>query len=166
MEKTTTSFSLRQDVVAALRKKAEDEQRTVSATLERLIAPILLAENCKGIPSYPEISDPNEKVEILKTENGIPQCPHKDVIALYHLILPMLPRVRVWNAKRQKNLAARWKENPDLEWWEGYFKHVLDSDFLTGRNGSRKTTWSCNLEWLVNPSNLTKVFEGNYDNKD
>lgn len=42
------------------------------------------------------------------------------------------------------------------------FSLVENSDFLTGRNGK----WSgCGFDWILQPSNLTKIIEGNYLNK-
>jgi len=94
----------------------------------------------------------------------LPVCPHDQIINLYHVHLPTLPKVRIWTEKRKKHLAARWNEDPDrqsLEFWEKFFKYVATSDFLTGRTGK----FEANLEWLVNQTNFVKVFEGNYDNR-
>jgi hypothetical protein len=91
-------------------------------------------------------------------------CPHEQIIALYHEHLPMLPTVKVWNAKRRELLRARWREDgkrQTLEFWTKYFRYVAASDFLTGRSGK----FTANLEWLVNASNFVKVIEGNYENR-
>lgn len=42
------------------------------------------------------------------------------------------------------------------------FNKVNASDFLNGNNGK----WTgCNFDWILKPANLTKIIEGNYDNK-
>ena len=117
------------------------------------------------------MTDPDLK-ELLKFCNAelerraiskIPSCPHQDIIKLYHELLPTLRKVKIWSDKRKKHLQARWRENPEhqsLEFWFRYFIYVESSDFLTGRS----TDWQCNLEWLVNSSNFIKVIEGNYSN--
>lgn len=94
-------------------------------------------------------------------------CPHNEIIELYHEILPMCPRVKNWTVARQKLLRARWREKPtrqNLEWWRGYFDYASKSKFLTGlveaTNG--RPQFLATLEWLVRPSNLVKVVEGNY----
>ena len=48
-------------------------------------------------------------------------CPHEEIIKLYHEILSMCPPVRVWSKTRQVHLRQRWKENPKhqtLAWWK------------------------------------------------
>lgn len=89
--------------------------------------------------------------------------PHKQIIDLYHSILPELSRVKTWTEKRKKALRARWKEDPkhqNLEWWEGFFKHVRKCGHLMGKNDRG---WQATLEWLITEGNFVKVIEGNYD---
>lgn len=91
-------------------------------------------------------------------------CPHKEIIALYHEILPMCPKVEVWNKTRAGYLRQRWKESPSLEEWRAYFEHVSQSKFLTGRvNGSKeRPPFVASLEWLIRPENFANVIEGKY----
>lgn len=98
-----------------------------------------------------------------------PPCPHEDIIAAYHEILPTCPQVRDWHDTRQGLLRARWREDPkrqNLGWWRKYFAYVAQSDFLTGRAEPRKGSppFVADLEWLIRPSNFAKVREGKYDN--
>jgi len=89
-------------------------------------------------------------------------CPHKEIVALYHEILPELRQVRAWNATREKRLRARWREDrrrQSLSWWRSYFERVGSSSFLVGK----KTDWSADFDWLVRPTNMAKVLEGKYD---
>jgi hypothetical protein len=89
-------------------------------------------------------------------------CPHKNIVALYHEILPELRQVRTWNATREKRLRARWREDKrrqSLSWWRSYFERVKSSSFLTGK----KTDWSADFDWLIRPTNMAKVLEGKYD---
>jgi hypothetical protein len=93
-----------------------------------------------------------------------PVCPHNEILALYHKLLPSLPRVKEWTEARQKLLKMRWYEKPErqkLEWWRDYFKAVSKSDFLTGKVNE----FQANLEWLVRPRNFIKVIEGFYLNR-
>jgi hypothetical protein len=101
--------------------------------------------------------------KLKRTQN----CPHESIIALYHEMLPMCPKILVWNKTRRNYLKQRWIENAKhqtLEWWEKYFSHVKQSSFLTGnvpgRDGNR--TFVADLEWLVRPNNFIKVIEGKY----
>ena len=101
-------------------------------------------------------------------DTDIPNCPHQEIIKLYHEILPASPHVQVWNDSERRMLATRWKESKDrqnLSWWRGYFERVKASQFLSGRvtptNGRR--VFIASLEWLVRPSNMAKVLNGQYD---
>lgn len=97
--------------------------------------------------------------------NAADPCPHQEIINLYHDHLPMMPVVREWTPARQTKLRARWKEKADrqsLDWWAGFFAYVAESDFLCGRTAK---PFTCNLEWLITPTNFTKVIEGNYENR-
>ena len=92
-------------------------------------------------------------------------CPQKEIISLYHQILPSMPTVREWTRARESKLKARWKESTErqsLDWWRGFFTYVSQSDFLCGKTDK---PFVCNLEWLVTPGNFAKVIEGNYENR-
>lgn len=93
-------------------------------------------------------------------------CPHEQIIALYHELLPTLRHVRDWTPARRKLLRGRWRANPDyrsLDWWRGFFTYVSTSDFLLGRNaGQGDRTFEADLEWLIRPTNFVKVVEGRY----
>ena len=92
---------------------------------------------------------------------SVPPCPHKDIVAIYHEVLPELRAVKVWNSTREKRLRARWREDKarqSLDWWRKYFESVRASDFLMGR----KADWSADFDWLICPTNMAKVLEGRY----
>ena len=94
--------------------------------------------------------------------SSVIRCPHKEIIKLYHDILPELRSVQIWNEKRKRKLLKSWKQEKkrqDLSWWEGYFKYIRESKFLMGDN---PRGWMPNLEWLVTPNHLLDVAEGKY----
>ena len=65
-----------------------------------------------------------------------PNCPTKQIIALYHELLPELPNVMEWAESSKRMIVTRWrekKERQSLDWWREYFLKVKASDFLTGR---------------------------------
>lgn len=108
------------------------------------------------------ISDAND----IKPESpSKPDCPHQDIIAIYHEVLPMCPEVRLWTPARQSKLRARWNEDPkrqSLDYWRRFFNYVASCDFLVGKT---KEPFFANLEWMVTPSNFTKIIERNYENR-
>jgi hypothetical protein len=91
-------------------------------------------------------------------------CPHQEIINLYHENLPMLTQVKSWTPKRSSALKTRWREDTkrqSLEWWAKLFQYIAKSDFLTGK----ASEWQADLEWIINASNLVKIIEGKYENK-
>lgn len=90
--------------------------------------------------------------------------PHKEIRALWAKHMPMCPQPRAWTPDREKLLRARWKEHPDLEWWDSFFEYLSESKFLTGKteptNGHRK--FVATLPWVINASNFAKCQEGHY----
>lgn len=102
-------------------------------------------------------------------------CPHQELIEIYHQQMPNNPSVKVWNAKRQAYMRARWNENlktgrysnkaEGLDFWTRFFGYCNKSAFLTG-NVERKDAppFIADMEWLISPSNYAKVIEGKYHN--
>jgi uncharacterized protein YdaU (DUF1376 family) len=93
---------------------------------------------------------------------GPPPCPHEDIVALYHEILPELARIKDWTDLRQGLLRSRWREKPerqDLTWWRRFFEFIRTSPFLMG---NAKAGFQGDLEWFVRPSNFVKILEGKY----
>jgi hypothetical protein len=79
----------------------------------------------------------------------------------------ILPKCSVLTKKRISNLKARILENKtersELSWWENYFEIIKKSDFLCGRKN--KIDFLASFDWIINPSNMVKILEGNYDEK-
>lgn len=103
-------------------------------------------------------------------------CPQKEIVALYHEILPELPEIRVWDGQRAKNLASRWKQwknvkrkdgtpcyydrESGLDYWRRFFEYIRKSPFLMGETSK----WKASLTWIVKAENMTKIIEGTYHN--
>lgn len=95
-----------------------------------------------------------------------PECPHQEIIDLYHEILPMGTQVRIWNDQRKGKLRARWREDAkrqNLEWWRKLFTYIADSKFLTGRTSTKdRAPFLITLDWIVTSEKLVKIIEGEY----
>lgn len=136
----------------------------------------------KASLSPAELDDPAEGVRDIGDEgNGLPACPHRELIDLFCQHLPMLPQPKpeLWSGARAAALKARWRwvltakkrdgkryaktREEALDWFGRFFGYVSQSDFLTGRDGK----WTgCDLGWLCSESNFAKVVQGNYDNRE
>jgi hypothetical protein len=74
-----------------------------------------------------------------------------------------LPKVQKLTETRKKSIKARLKEHSDDQFWEDLFTRVEAADTLTGRK--QGFDWKASFDWIIKPANLTKIKEGNYDNK-
>lgn len=93
-------------------------------------------------------------------------CPHQQIVGLYHQHLPSAIRVREWTPARAQALRARWREKPqrqNLEWWERFFGYIAESDFLMGRAHSNgRKPFEIDLEWICKSKNFVKIIEGKF----
>ena len=118
--------------------------------------------------------------------SGLPPCPHQEIVALYHEILPELPRVVKLTEKRKLHLRTRWREvltnqeiagkfgfsvngkplgkEAGLAWFRRFFEYIRESDFLMGRvsRNPKHQNWMPRFEWLFKPDNFAKILEGVY----
>lgn len=94
-------------------------------------------------------------------------CPHQEIIALYHEMLPMCPQVRDWTPARATLLRARWNEDKkrqNLGYWKRFFEYVATCDFLVGKSGNRP--FLADLPWILKAENFAKIREGRYENRE
>lgn len=92
-------------------------------------------------------------------------CPYGEIVDLYHAKLPMCRRVELLTDARKASIRGRWfDELPTVEAFGNYFDDVARSRFLTGRVDAHegRKPFVANIDWLMKPSNLAKVLEGNY----
>lgn len=80
---------------------------------------------------------------------------------LYNCCCPSLPRCTKLTEKRKRAIQSCIKEKFTMEDFEVAFKKADASSFLTGKKTG--STFRAGFDWVVNPSNLAKVLEGNYD---
>lgn len=130
-----------------------------------------------GQPDAIQSTDYKELKDI-NSHQQTTDCPHQTLIDLFTQKVAELPKPRVWTSKRQKDMAARWKQvmsekNKDgslkhktredgIAFFARFFDYVAESDFLTGRNGM----WDkCDLPWLMKEENFAKTIEGQYENR-
>ncbi|SEG05617.1 hypothetical protein SAMN05660865_01633 [Caloramator fervidus] len=106
---------------------------------------------------YNNISSKEDRVN----DKSFTQAPYEEIKNLFNSICVTLPKIKNIKGNRQKVVRQRWKENPDINFFKELFEKVNKSDFLSGRSGK----WvGCSFDWIMQPSNLQKIIEGNYDN--
>tara|TARA_R110000782_G_scaffold201861_1_gene290460 strand:- start:485 stop:1252 length:768 start_codon:yes stop_codon:yes gene_type:complete len=151
-------------------KAAADKRWSKNATSNAPSMPQALLNEC---PSPSPSSSLNSKAivisdadDILPAKNLKHDCPHQEIIAIYHEVLPQCPRIRDWTPARASQLRARWNEDParqDLTYWRRFFEYVGTCDFLVGRAG--KAPFFASLVWMTKSENFTKIRETNYENR-
>jgi hypothetical protein len=105
-------------------------------------------------------------------------CPAEQIRDLYTEVLPELPAIKVWTAKRKAAAKARWGEMgaargwastaDGLAWFRKFFQAVAASDFLMGRSERRAghEGWRCDFDFLMTPAKFVGVIEGKYANRE
>lgn len=87
---------------------------------------------------------------------------YKSIVATFNSTCHSLPKVRNITEQRKKAIKRTAKQVEDAGGFSALFEKVEASDFLSGRNGG----WNgCGFDWILKPANLTKILEGNYDNR-
>lgn len=86
--------------------------------------------------------------------------PFSKIVELYHSICISYPKLRAVEGNREKQIAARWKKYKSLDAFRELFEKAEASDFLKGENDR---AWTADFDWLIRPTNMSKVLEGKYD---
>ena len=83
---------------------------------------------------------------------------YQHYVDLYNSHCSSLPQVKTLNEKRKRLIKRVAKEISEDDLLTALNKANTNS-FLRGDSGG----WKANFDWLMNPDNITKVLEGNYD---
>lgn len=86
---------------------------------------------------------------------------YKSIIDMYNDICVSFPRVTKLSDARKKAIKAR-LHCYNIEDFKTLFRKAEASSFLKGINNRN---WSANFDWLIKDSNMAKVLDGNYDEK-
>jgi len=102
-----------------------------------------------------------QSLENIDANASVNRVDYQKYIDLFNNTCLSLPKVTKLTDKRKQQIKKRLNTFSDAEILTA-FEKVEKSDFCTGRSGS----WQASFDWLfVNDANMTKVLEGNYDNK-
>lgn len=101
-------------------------------------------------------SKPNSKPDIINTDDV------QMVVDDFLSICKSMPTIRDVSPSRKKAIKSAIAHAGGIDALRDAFKKAEASDFLTGRNGG----WGgCGFDWILKPANLSKILEGNYDNR-
>ncbi len=95
-------------------------------------------------------------------DDGRAPFDYASVVESFNSTCSSLPHIRGLNDQRRKAIRKAAAQVEEAGGFPALFAKVEASDFLTGRSGS----WNgCGFDWILKPANLTKILEGNYDNR-
>ena len=80
--------------------------------------------------------------------------------------MPELPRVLALNEARKAHIRSLWKNHlPEVAAWGRYFDRIRASPFLMGKidGTNNRAPFRADIDFLIRPSTVLKVFEGKYD---
>ena len=145
------------------RNKGHSLERDNGVTLGASHAEVTSKSQLSSSSSSTSLSTTSPKGEVSASKT--PDCPHEQIIELYHRLLPTAPRVVSWTPTRKRYLQARWREDntrQSLIWWEQFFKKIAGSDFLCGRARPQpgQKPFHADLEWIITQGNFVKILEG------
>lgn len=118
-----------------------------------------------------------EPTEAGQKKARTPSTPFEEIVALYHEVLPELPKIRVMDDDRKKLMAGLWKfvltskksdgtpratnEAEALLWVRGYFERTRDNDFVMNRTARSEEhkNWRANLDYLCTSRGMKQVIE-------
>ncbi len=86
---------------------------------------------------------------------------YQQIADMYNGTCVSFPRLTSISDSRKKAIRARLKTYSVGD-FSTLFQKAEDSDFLKGKNNR---DWSATFDWLIKDSNMAKVLDGNYDNK-
>lgn len=108
-------------------------------------------------------------------------CPYTAIVALYHDLLPSLPRAKLMTPPRQRALRKVWgwvlsstksdgerratTADDALHWLAGYFAKAAENDFLMGRTprSAEHKDWRCDIDFLLTDRGMRHVIERTQD---
>ena len=102
------------------------------------------------------------------TSSAFPQKPDAEahifatIRELYNSVCGSYPRLVKMSEARKKAIRARMNCGYEVLDFEILFQKAEQSDFLKGKNNRN---WTATFDWLITDSNMAKVLDGNYDNR-
>jgi uncharacterized protein YdaU (DUF1376 family) len=140
-----------------------------------------LSDESENNPNHKPLTTNHKPIykdtKVSLSAEGLPTCPHQDILLLYKKHLPHLTQPRVWEGNRQVILKSRWiqaakpsnyspegyKTKEDgLKWWDSFFGYIANDSSLANGFKTKDRTWLPDLEWITNATNFAKIIDGKY----
>ncbi len=108
-------------------------------------------------------STPEKEIDIeIEKEIRDARVNYQQIADMYNNTCVSFPRLNKLSESRKKAIKARLKTYT-LEDFQKLFEMAESSAFLKGQNNRN---WSATFDWLIKDSNMAKVLDGNYQDKE
>lgn len=113
---------------------------------------------------YTEIEIEKEiDIELEKEkEKELERIDYQKVVNMYNDTCVSFPRIRTLSENRKKAIRARIHQGYTYDDIQEAFTLAEQSSFLKGGNDRN---WSATFDWIMKDANLTKILEGNYNDR-
>ena len=153
MKKNKISSVLSDEYLEQVKIMASKERRTLSQMIE-----IMLIEHIDNICNNKDNTKNEEKIEPVVKE----KIDYAAVVNMYNEICKSYPKVKSLSDSRKKAIKARLVKHT-MEEIKEVFEKAEASDFMRGCNSKN---WQASFDWMIMDRNMTKILDGNYDNRD
>ena len=153
MKKNKISSVLSDEYLEQVKIMASKERRTLSQMIE-----IMLIEHIDNICNNKDNTKNEEKIEPVVKE----KIDYAAVVNMYNGICKSYPKVKSLSDSRKKAIKARLVKHT-MEEIKEVFEKAEASDFMRGCNTKN---WQASFDWMIMDRNMTKILDGNYDNRD
>jgi len=103
-----------------------------------------------------------KEIEIDKEKEIDTRVNYQRIADMYNETCVSFPKLRTLSDSRKKAIKARLRTYSEED-FKTLFEKAEASDFLKGNNNRN---WSADFDWLLKDSNMPKVLEGKYDNRE
>lgn len=118
-------------------------------------------ENAETQNQFGENVEPIPYINTDIIPNNKPNINYQQIADMYNDTCVSLPKVKALSDARKKAIKAR-LNSYTVEQLQEAFTMVEESDFLKGKNDRN---WSANFDWVIKDSNIAKILDGNYKNR-
>lgn len=152
---------IEEELQKAVEKKSKAKEKAEKAAKARWgNAPSIPQAMLKECPSPSPSPSDKELKDIVPSEREA--VPVQEIVNLFNKSFETLPEVKILSEKRRATVRKRWLENKNMqsiERWQDFFAYIKKSEFLMGRSDK---PFSLTFDWMFNPTNFIKIYEGNY----
>lgn len=107
------------------------------------------------------VNEVNSNKQGLNKQSNKPSVSYVFIQDQFNAFCTKLQSIRTIGEGRKKTVKARFSLLKTEDDWLSYFKTIAASDYL---NGLVKD-WKADFDWLINETNMIKVLEGKYTDK-